>query len=84
MSTKTPTTEIQNAFTELTHRLGGIFHEHEVPDQAIWAISRAVDIAFSDSVLSVQPKRREKPAEHAQPHPALVSLLSSIDKHSKQ
>lgn len=79
METKTPTSEIRDAFRTLTQRLGGIFHEHEVEEEAIWAISRAVDTAFKESVQSVLPDPAA--VSHAgKAHPAVVNLLRSIDK----
>lgn len=83
MDAKTPASKIQQAFTELTLRLGGIFHEHPTDDDVIWAIARAVDTAYRRSVQSVSSPAVDPPAPAGEKHPAITHLLGSIATNSQ-
>jgi len=81
METNTPTNEIRDAFRTLAQRLGGISHEHRMEEDAVWAIAKAIDAAFQQSVQSVQVAGAEDaPGSTANlKHPAIANLLKSIE-----
>lgn len=83
MDARTPASKIQQAFTELAQRLGGIFHVHATADEAVWAVARAVDTAYRHSVQSVAGPAGEPPGDAGAKHPAIVQLLGSIATHSQ-
>ena len=80
MEANTPVIEIRDAFLKLTQRLGGIFYEHKIEENAIWAIAKAVDAAFQQSVRSVKTVQSDA-GQNAETlkHPAIVNLLKNIE-----